>query len=622
MPPSMIQSGRLFKRPAAVANPVPYCYDLPGRHLHSFRAGPGCRAATAERNPLNLFNAAAAGLPADPAAAALAPTPTRNLTLPFRRGGFASLCEALDSAAQGDTGLNFFDGRGRLVEALSYRTLRERAQAFARRVIGAGMAPEERMLLVADTWPGFCVAFMGAQYAGVVPVPVAMPVGFGAMAGYIGNLRSQFAASGASAIVAPDGLADIAERAARDSGVRLAGSMEFFASLPESADDLRPLSAGRHCYIQFSSGSTRLPMGVDIRQDRLMANIDGALASQQIGPDDSAVSWLPLYHDMGLIGFMLAPLCAQRSVDLMAPGDFARRPLQWLSLISRRRATITYSPSFGYELVARRAAAGLPSDIDLSCLQIAGIGADMIQAAALERFASRFAPAGFDRRAFMASYGMAELCVGLSFGRRFGGVQFDGEGKRRFAVCGGVMPGHRVQIRDRDGVVAGERRIGRLFVQGPSVMPGYFGRPEASAIVLVDGWLDTGDLGYWCDGELVITGRAKDLIIVNGRNIWPQDIEWAVEALPHLRRGDACAFAVDKEEGGEVVLLVQCHAEGEAERAELTDGIREVVKQTAGIDCRIVLMSRRHRLPLTSSGKLSRTRARENFVAGAYAAAA
>ena len=246
----------------------------------------------------------------------------------------------------------------------------------------------------------------------------------------------------------------------------------------------------------------------------------------------------------------------------------------------------------------------------------------MIQAAALERFAARFAPAGFDRRAFLASYGMAELCVGLSFGHRFGGVQFDGVGKRRFAVCGAVLPGHRVEIRDRDGIIAGERRIGRLFVHGPSVMPGYFGRPEASAAVLVDGWLDTGDLGYWRDGELVITGRAKDLIIVNGRNIWPQDIEWAVEALPHLRRGDACAFAVEQDEGGEVVLLVQCHAESEAERAELIGVIREVVKQTAGIDCRIVLMSRRHRLPLTSSGKLSRTRARDNFVAGAYAAAA
>ena len=189
-------------------------------------------------------------------------------------------------------------------------------------------------------------------------------------------------------------------------------------------------------------------------------------------------------------------------------------------------------------------------------------------------------------------------------------------------VCGGVLPGHRVEIRDR------ERHRRRRAPHRPAVRPGaerhagIFRQARGQRRRAGDGWLDTGDLGYWRGGELVITGRAKDLIIVNGRNIWPQDIEWAVEALPHLRRGDACAFAVEQEEGGEVVLLVQCHAEGEARGPRLTGDIREAVKQTAGIDCRIVLMSRRHRLPLTSSGKLSRTRARENFVAGAYAAAA
>jgi fatty-acyl-CoA synthase len=147
-------------------------------------------------------------------------------------------------------------------------------------------------------------------------------------------------------------------------------------------------------------------------------------------------------------------------------------------------------------------------------------------------------------------------------------------------------------------------------------MPGYFGRPEASDTALADGWLDTGDLGYWRDGELVITGRAKDLMIVNGRNIWPQDLEWAVEALPRLRRGDACAFAVDDGTGDEVVLLVQAPTEGPAETADMLGAIREAVRHAASIDCRIVMLSRRHRLPVTSSGKLSRTRARDSFLAG------
>ena len=558
----------------------------------------------------------------------LTPTPTRNSHLPFRRGGFTSLCEALDYAALGETGLNFFEARGRLLSSLPYGDLRTQAQGFARRLIGAGIARGERLLLIADTWPGFCVAFFGAQYAGVLPVPVSVPVGLGAKVSYIEHLRRQIAAAGAVGIVAPDELGAYAVTAAQGTTARLAGPMATFEALPDAPVALRPLSAGEQCYVQFSSGSTRAPVGVDIRQDQLMANIDGSITSQELNEDDSGVSWLPLYHDMGLIGFILAPMCAQRSVDLMAPHEFARRPMQWLSLISRRRATITYSPSFGYDLVARRAqsqaALGqMPGDIDLSCLKLAGIGADLIQAPVLQRFAETFAAAGFDPRAFMPSYGMAELCVGLSFGRRFGGFRVDKMAtQREFVVCGRVMAGHQVEIRDHSGVALSERQIGRLFVRGPSVMPGYFLEPEASARVLKGGWLDTGDLGYWRDGEIVVTGRAKDLIIVNGRNIWPQDIEWAIEALPRLRRGDACAFSVESGAGEEVVVLVQSFVGDAAELEELVGSIRQTVKETAGVDCRIELISRKFGLPLTSSGKLSRTHAKAKFIAGGYTAEA
>ncbi|MSP74676.1 MAG: fatty acyl-AMP ligase [Rhodospirillaceae bacterium] len=548
----------------------------------------------------------------------VAPTPTRNSSLPFRRGGFASLCEALDYAARGETGLNFFEARGRLLGSLPYRDLQTQAQTFARRLIGAGIARGERLLIIADTWPGFCVAFFGAQYAGALPVPVAVPVGLGAKASYIEQLSRQIVASGAIGVVAPDELAAYAVTAAQGTTARLAGSMATFEALPDLAVDLRPLLATEQCYVQFSSGSTRAPMGIDIRQDRLMANIDGSITRQELNEDDSGVSWLPLYHDMGLIGFILAPMCAQRSVDLLAPRDFARRPTQWLSLISRRRATITYSPSFGYDLVARRAQKQMPAGLDLSCLKLAGIGADLIQAPVLQRFADTFAAVGFDARAFLPSYGMAELCVGLSFGRRFGGFKIDKVGKRDFVVCGQPMAGHHVEIRDKSGALAPDRQIGRLFVQGPSVMPGYIDEPEATARVLKNGWLDTGDLGYWSDGEIVVTGRAKDLIIVNGRNIWPQDIEWAIEALPRLRQGDACAFSVESGAGEEVVVLVQSYV-GDADELEaLTGSIRQTVKETAGVDCRIELISRKFGLPLTSSGKLSRTHAKAKFIAGDY----
>jgi fatty-acyl-CoA synthase len=555
---------------------------------------------------------------------AVAPTPTHNVSLPFRRGGFGSLAEALDYAARGETGLNFFDARGKLLSSLPYRQLRFEAQSFARRLISAGFGPGERLVIVADTWPGFCVAFFGCQYAGVVPVPVAVPVGFGAKAHYIFQLRRQIVASQAQGILAPDELIDFARAAAEGTTARHAGGMAVFDAFPQAKVALQPLGPGMACYVQYSSGSTRAPLGVDIRQDQLMANIDGSIAAQGLDESDSGVSWLPLYHDMGLIGFVLAPLCAQRSVDLLAPRDFARRPMQWLSLISRRRATITYSPSFGFDLLTRRAQTMAVGELDLSCLRLAGVGADMIQVPVLQRFAEAFKAAGFDERAYMPSYGMAEVCVGLSFGAPFAGLKVDRfadprSGRSRdFVVCGRVMAGHTVEIRDEHGAPLGERQVGRLFVRGPSVMPGYFRQPDESARVLRDGWLDTGDLGYWSKGELVITGRAKDLIIVNGRNIWPQDIEWAVEALPQVGRGDACAFSVDQGDAETIVVIVQAHPSDPAERQALAGDIRQAVKEAVGVDSHVVLIRRQPGLPRTSSGKLSRTNARSKFAAGDY----
>ena len=553
-----------------------------------------------------------------------APTPSVNNDLIFRRGGFSSLCEALDYAAHGETGLNFFDARGKLLSSLPYRDLQVQARAFARRLVGGGFERGDRLVLVADTWPGFCIAFFGAQYAGVVPVPVAMPVGLGSRTSFVEQLRRQIEVAGAAGVLAPDELAAFARAAAEGTSVRLAGAMAAFNAVPESNALLRPFGPGESCYIQFSSGSTRHPRGIDIRQDQLMANITGSLAAQEVSATDSGVSWLPLYHDMGLIGFVLAPMCAQRSVDLLAPWDFARRPLQWLSMISRRRATITYGPSFGYDLVARRAHKKPLDGIDLSSLRLAGVGADMIQPVVLQRFAESFEAAGFDRRAFLPSYGMAEVCVGVSFVRPFTGVRLDqptdpqASSDRAFVVCGKVLSDHSIEIRDPEGIVLGEGRVGRLFISGPSVMAGYFPPSDDSTTVVLDGWLDTGDLGFWSDDEIVITGRAKDLIIVNGRNIWPQDIEWSVEALPSLRRGDACAFSVDDGATESVVIVVQAPPADAAADETLEGDIKQKTKEAFGVDGRVVLISRRLGLPLTSSGKLSRSATKARFLAGGY----
>jgi fatty-acyl-CoA synthase len=331
---------------------------------------------------------------------------------------------------------------------------------------------------------------------------------------------------------------------------------------------------------------------------------------------------------------MLTPVLCQMSVDYLATREFARRPLVWLSLISRYGGSLSYSPTFGYDLCSRRAEGGT-HELDLHSWRAAGIGGDMIEPRVPRHFAEVFAPYGFRASAFVPSYGMAEATLAVSFSPLGEGLVVDTIDRRRlaedhvaepatpqadargFVVCGKALPGHVVEIRGDDGEALPDRRLGRIFVQGPSIAEGYFGEPEASVQVFKDGWLDTGDLGYLVDGALTITGRSKDLIIVHGRNVWPQDLEWAIEQLPGLRRGDVAAFSVDGVETEGVVLLVQGRLSDPDARTQLVRDVRAIAQQTAAIECKIVLV-RPHGLPQTSSGKLSRSHAKRNYLSGAY----
>jgi len=572
--------------------------------------------------------------------------PTRNSKLALHRAGFASVPAMLDYAAEGETGVTFYNAKGEQLSALPWSDVRQRAHVVARKLIGAGFARGERILITADTWPGFFDSFFGAQYAGLLPVPVSIPVGIGGKEAYLDQLRRQIAASGAVAAFGLDDLAGYLGEAAREfPAVRLHGGMDVLHALPEKPVDLRPLGVDDLCYIQFSSGSTRHPHGVQITQSALMANLAGMTgpAGLDVVVGDRAVSWLPLYHDMGLIGFLMAPLSAQLSIDYMTPRDFARRPMQWLNLMSRNRGTISYSPSFGYDLAVRRGAAQVPADLDLSCWRHAGIGGDMVRADVLERFASTFEAAGFSNKAFIPSYGMAEVCLAITFSPHGRGVCTDSVDRttlaeaqravpatdpaddrqaRRFVLCGRVLPGHRLEVRGADGKVLADREVGRIFVSGPSIMPGYFGEPEASREVLSsDGWLDTGDLGYTLAGEIVVTGRAKDLIIVNGRNVWPQDIEWAIEAKRLTKNGDAAAFSIDTGEGERVVVAVLARVSGEEARIALARDVAGAVREAIAVDCDVALVPPTMGLPTTSSGKLSRARTKANYLAGLYAPA-
>jgi fatty-acyl-CoA synthase len=563
-------------------------------------------------------------------------TPTEN-SIALRRGDFQTLVEALDYAAEGTTGMNFYSGKGDLAATLPYPLLRSSARSLARRLLGLGLPRGGRMALVAETDADFVRFFFACQYAGLVPVPLPAAVHLGGREGIIENLRKLLESCGAQAAMASTSFFPFLAEAAQGLDLKHVGEPGFFDAFPEADLPLKAANPEEVAYLQYTSGSTRFPRGVVITQKAVMANLACIIShGLSVRPGDRANSWLPFYHDMGLVGFLLAPMASQLSIDYLSTRDFAMRPRLWLALISRNRATISYSPTFGYALCARRIRPTEIEQYDLSSWRIAGTGAEPIRADILESFSQLLAPAGFNSQAYVASYGMAECSLAISFAPLGRGLEIDridahaltesgtavpvedgafSEQTKELVFCGSVIPGHEIEIRDEHGNPLAERRCGVLHVRGPSIMTEYLGDAEATREVLSpDGWLNTGDLAYLAGDQVVITGRNKDLIIINGRNIWPQDIEFLVEQQPEIRSRDAAAFSIPGI-GGEdtVVLVVQCRHFEDTERCRLVEVLRGRVREEFGIDCMVELVPP-HTLPQTSSGKISRTKARADFM--------
>jgi len=564
-------------------------------------------------------------------------TPTQN-TLQLRLADFSTLTDALDYAAQGETGFNFYRGSKQL-GVLPYVKLREEARALARRLSGLGVERGGRVGLVADTDPDFLIFFFACQYAGLVPVPLPAFVHMGGHKAYVEQLRRLLDICDAEIAFAPKGFFEFLTEAAEGLNLGFMGTAEDFAELPERPIALDPLAGDELAYLQYTSGSTRFPRGVMITQSALMSNLQDISAhGVKIRPDDRCVSWLPFYHDMGLVGLVMVPVSTQRSADYFSTRDFAMRPRQWLALMSQNHATISFSPPFGYELCARRVGQEEVSDFDLSNWRVAGVGAEMIRSGPLEDFARVFAPCGFKPNAFLPCYGMAECSLAVSFASLDRPLELDcvdgdclardreavpvdsGQGGditrvKPFVTCGTPLPRYEIDVRDSEGRALPDRQCGTLFVRGPSVMSGYFGDPEKTNEVLSpDGWLNTGDLAYRVSGEIVITGREKDLIIINGRNIWPQDLEYLAQAQPEVRSGDAAAFSVPGPDGAEkAVTMIEYRETDVAKRNELIERLRTIFLEELGLDCLVCLVPRKT-LPRTTSGKLSRSEARRRFL--------
>ena len=564
------------------------------------------------------------------------PTKTEHQAVHPRN--FRTLTDALDFAEQAETGMNFYAGRGELVESILYRDLAKEASKVGRKLLAKGLKPGDRVGLVAETEADFARAFMGCLYAHLVPCPLPLPIAFSASGAYAETLKRVLDVADASAIVVAPQYQKLLED-------HLEGyDFKFFQSVGELGDEMAdlPFESPKDddlAYIQFSSGTTSTPKGIAVSHQAMMANIDGMVSDAlKLGSMDRGVNWLPFYHDMGLVGCMLLPIASHMSIDYLPTRDFIRRPALWVTLMSQNKATLTYAPTFGYDLAAKRKPK--IDDLDLSNWRIAGLGGDMIKSDSIKAFIDSYEPHGFRKTNFLPSYGMAEMALGATFEKLDQGIHIERldltaleEGlasktdastpnSREFVSCGTILPNHQLQVRNPNGAIAQERAVGTVFLKGPSVMQGYYGNEEETARTLdQDGWLNTGDLGYLDGGNLTLTGRAKDLIIINGRNIWPQDIEWSIErSVKGAKEGRVVAFngLPDASNDEEIVCVVaEFRSKDEAERESFRREVEAFIKSSFSV-APIVALSASGLLPRTSSGKLSRNKARAMFFNKAF----
>ncbi|MBD0693516.1 condensation domain-containing protein [Streptomyces sp. CBMA123] len=541
-----------------------------------------------------------------------------------------------------------FLGDGDTAETISYAELDRDARTVAGLLREQGAAATDRALLLYPPGLDYVRAFFGALYAGVVPVPVYPPRSL-RNASRLGSIAAD-ARAGFALTVTP-----VLDLLGRDGaglgldGLRTAATDGLDAGLADRWSGHRP-DTDSPAFLQYTSGSTAAPKGVMLSHGNLLHNLRMISEAFDCHEETSAVVWLPPYHDMGLIGGILTPLYAGFPVTLMSPMSFLRRPMQWLRAISAEGAELSGGPNFAYEMCARLATDADRAELDLSTWRVAFNGAEPIRAATLDAFEAAFADCGFRRSSFLPCYGMAEATLFVTgtpaaaeptvlevdaAGLEAGRAETPGTDRPARALVGTGRPADDQQLLIVDPATKQplpERRVGEIWVHGPSVARGYWDNPDTTAEVFAArpagqddtdprDWLRTGDLGFLADGELYVTGRSKDLIIVRGRNFYPTDVELAVEdAHPAFRSG--CGAAVAAEHDGEQVLVVLQEVEGRAlatlDVAEATAAVRAAVMDRCDVAVHEVLLLRPGTVPKTTSGKIQRSLSRQRYAAGEF----
>jgi fatty-acyl-CoA synthase len=537
---------------------------------------------------------------------------------------------ALEAAARtphGVTAIEHDGSTGRLPYAVLFVQALETAGALAARGLVAG----DRVALIVPEVGDFIRAFFGVSAAGLVPVPLVPPGQAGDLPTFARQTRHLLAASRVSAVIASDEVIPLIGLDGIEPAPPLLTLNQLRDSPPLAVPVARPPDSP--ALIQFTSGSTAAPKGVVLTQANLDANISAIAGPAGLGvrPGDVGVSWLPLYHDMGLIGMLLTAVYTRSDVVIMSPLLFLKRPTSWLDAISRHRASVSFAPNFAYELCLRRVKPSQIDTLDLSSWRVAGCGAEPIRHDTLAEFAERFGRAGFQASSFAPSYGLAEHSLAVAFAP--GQLRIDAVDPNqlvsesvaipvtgtdravRLVGCGRVFPGHELRIVDDDQRPLGERRVGHIQARGPSVMAGYFGQAALTAETLRDGWLQTGDLGYVADGDLFVCGRTKDVIIRAGRKYHPPDLEAAIADLDGIRSSGVVVIGINRAgQADEVVAILEARAS--LGQDALEDGVKRRVRETAGLELDRVVVAPPGTIPRTSSGKVRRAETRTRLQAG------
>lgn len=567
--------------------------------------------------------------------------PTMNSpSTPPRPLPTGSVIDRLEESADAPTGVRFVGNSVIPVDGpafVSWREIHDDARAVGAILQSMGLVPGDHVAILGPTSRALMTIIRGCWMTGMASMVLPLPMRMASLEAFVEGTRARIRHGDAKLVLIDDQLAAFYESAPGDPP-----TMSMNAVLPgpgrPNGDRLEipEHDPDRLVILQYTSGSTSEPKGVMIPDRVLTANVDASCAAAELDTSEVMVSWLPLYHDMGLVGFLSIPMLNGVQLVQAGPQDFMAHPGSWMQWISDWKGTATAGPNFAWVLATR--ALKRMTDIDLSSLTLALSGAEPVDPNAVDAFVAAAEPFGFSAGSIFPAFGMAEVAIGGAFPPRHRGLRCDDVDRvvmererlarpvspqslidepdlavRRLPLLGKAVPGLDMRVVDPETRVdLPERHVGELLLRGTSVTPGYYKRPDATRAMFHEGWLCTGDLAYLLDGELVICGRIKDVIIVGGRNVFPEDIERAVGTIEGVRAGNVIAFGVEGYKGKETVVVV---AEVKTDDPEsVRQAIHHAALEVSGLPPRDVMLVRPGTLPKTSSGKLQRSKCRETYL--------